>query len=121
MLSGKWTPEEAGVISGSGDARAVLRYQARSVYAVLNVTNPKKPVRVFLLQDGKPLPREDAGVDVQFDAQGAFIDVSEPRMYYLVKNAAFSSHLLTLEPQSRGLDLHSFTYGNNCEQNFDQR
>jgi thiol-disulfide isomerase/thioredoxin len=121
MLSGKWTPEQAGVTSDAAGAKAELRYHARSVYAVISVTNPKKAVRVYLLQDGKPLPREDAGVDVQFDSQGAYIDAAEPRMYYLVKNAAFGSHLLTLDVQSRGFDLHSFTYGNNCQQNFDQR
>ena len=121
LLSGKWRPEQAGVISDSGKAKAELRYHARSVYSVLSVRNPKKPVRVYLLQDGKALLREDAGVDVQFDSQGSYIDVAEPRMYYLAKNTAFGSHLLTLEPQNRGLDLHSFTYGNDCQQNFDPR
>lgn len=121
MLSGKWTPEQAGVTSDGGDAKADLRYHARSLYAVLSVDNPKKAVRVYVLQDGKPLPRGDAGVDVQFDSQGSYIEAGEARMYYLVKNTAFGSHLLTLAPQGRGLDLHSFTYGNNCQQDFDQR
>lgn len=121
MLSGKWRPEQAGVTSQGNQSRATLRYHARSVYAVLSIENPKKPVRIDLFQDGKTLSREDAGVDVRFDSQGAYIDVSEPRMYYLVKNTAFGSHLLTLESQHDGLGLHSFTYGNNCQQNFDQR
>jgi thiol-disulfide isomerase/thioredoxin len=121
MLSGKWRPEQAGVTSEGNDGQAVLRYHARSVYAVLSVANPKQPVRVYLLQDGKSLPPGDAGVDIQFDSQGSYIDVAEPRMYYLVKNAAFGSHLLTLAPRHAGLDLHSFTFGNNCQQNFDQR
>jgi thiol-disulfide isomerase/thioredoxin len=121
MLSGKWTTAQPGVTSESDQSRAVLRYHARSAYAVLSVDNPKKPVRVYLLQDGKPLLREDAGMDVQFGSRGSYIEVSEPRMYYLVKNAAFGSHLLVLEPQTRGFDLHSFTYGNNCQQDFDQR
>jgi Thioredoxin like C-terminal domain len=121
MLSGKWTPEQAGVTSEGGQGQAVLRYHARSVYAVLSVDHPKEPVRVYLLQDGKPLPREDAGVDVLFDSHGAYVDVGEPRMYYLVKNAAFGSHRLNLESQNRGLELHSFTFGNNCQQDFDRR
>ncbi len=121
MLSGVWTPEQAGVTTDKAGAAADLRYHARSVYSVMSVKNPKKPVRVDLLQDGKPLPHEDAGIDVQFDSQGAYIEVSAPRMYYLVKNTAFGSHLLTLKAESPGLDLHSFTYGNNCQQHFDQR
>jgi len=121
MLSGVWTPEQAGVTTDKAGATAELRYHARSVYSVVSVKNPKKPVRVDLLQDGKPLLQEDTGVDVHFDSQGAYIEVSAPRMYYLVKNAAFGSHLLTLKAENPGLDLHSFTYGNNCQQNFDQR
>lgn len=121
MLSGKWTTEQDGVTSEDKEAEAELRYHARSAYAVLGVTNPKRPIRVYLLQDGKPLPQSEAGVDVQFDAQGAFLEVSNPRMYYLLKNDAFSSHLLTLQPQASGFVLHSFTYGNDCQQNFEQR
>jgi hypothetical protein len=41
-------------------------------------------------------------------------------MYYLVKNTAFASHLLALKPEAAGFVLHSFTYGNNCQQDFDQ-
>ncbi|HTV59134.1 MAG TPA: redoxin domain-containing protein [Verrucomicrobiae bacterium] len=120
ILSGKWRTEHGGVISDSTRGIAELRYHARSVYSVLSVTDSKKPVRVYLLQDGKPVPRIDAGVDVRFDSEGSYIEVGEPRMYYLIKNAAFGSHLLELQPNAPGLTLHSFTYGNNCQQNFQQ-
>jgi len=120
MLSGKWMTEQGGVTSEGKGAEAELRYHARSAYAVLSATNPKKPIRVDLLQDGKPLPQTNAGVDVQFDAQGSYLEVGKPRMYYLLKNDAFGSHLLTLKPQAPGFVLHSFTYGNDCQQNFDQ-
>jgi len=121
MLSGKWTTEQDGVTSDDKQGNsAELRYHARSVYAVLSVANEKKPVRVYLLQDGKPIPQNEAGVDLHFDAQGSYLEVSKPRMYYLVKNTAFGSHLLTLEPQASGFVLHSFIYGNNCQQDFDQ-
>jgi alkyl hydroperoxide reductase subunit AhpC len=118
-LSGKWLMEQDGVTSAGKEDKAELRYHARSLYAVLSVDNPKKPVRLNLLQDGKPVGRNEAGVDVEFDQQGSFVNVSQPRMYYLLKNSEFSSHLLALEPQGNGVDLHSFTYGNNCQQNSD--
>lgn len=121
ILSGKWITQQDGVTSADKHGEAQLRYHARSVYAVLSVDNPKKPVRVELLQDGKPLDANDAGVDVHFDSQGSFVEVNEPRMYYLVKNPAFAAHLLALEPQSQDFALHSFTYGNNCQQDFDQK
>jgi thiol-disulfide isomerase/thioredoxin len=121
MFSGRWITEQDGVTSADKHGEAHLRYHARSVYAVLSVANPKKPVRVYLLQDGKPLEQSEAGVDVRFDPQGSYLEVSIPRMYYLVKNTAFGSHLLTLAPQQPDFALHSFTYGNNCQQEFEQK
>jgi thiol-disulfide isomerase/thioredoxin len=118
MFSGKWITQQDGMISDDEHGQAQLRYHARSIYAVLSVANSKKPVRVNLLQDGKPLNQSDAGADVHFDSQGSYLEVDSPRMYDLVKNGAFGSHLLTLEPQTPSFMLHSFTYGNDCQQNF---
>jgi thiol-disulfide isomerase/thioredoxin len=119
-LLGKWLTQQDGVVSESKEDEATLRYHARSVYAVLSVDNPKKPVRLNLLQDGKPLGKDEAGVDVRFDSMGSYIDVSESRMYYLLKNPQFGSHLLILKPQGEDFALHSFTYGNDCQQNFSE-
>jgi thiol-disulfide isomerase/thioredoxin len=121
MFSGHWITQQDGVTSDDKHGEAQLRYHARSVYAVLSVADPKKPVRVYLLQDGKPLDQKSAGVDVHLDAQGSYLDVNTPRMYYLVKNPAFGSHVLTLQPQARDFALHSFTYGNDCQQDFEEK
>lgn len=121
MFSGRWITQQDGVTSAGKHDEAQLRYHARSVYAVLSVSNPKKPVRVYLLQDGKPLNPSEAGIDVHSDSQGSSLEVSSPRMYYLVKNAAFGSHRLVLEPEASDFVLHSFTYGNDCQQDFEQR
>jgi thiol-disulfide isomerase/thioredoxin len=121
MFSGHWITQQDGVTAADQHGEAQLRYHARSVYAVLSLTDSKKPVRVDLQQDGKPLNSSDAGVDVHFDSQGSYLEVSQPRMYYVVKNAGFGSHLLTLKPQASNFTLHSFTYGNDCQQDFEQK
>ncbi len=121
MFSGRWVTRQDGVTSDEKHGMAELRYHARSAYAVLSVENSNKLVRVDLRQDGKPLAQNEAGVDVHFDAQGSYLEVGAPRMYYLVKNTGFGSHLLSLEPEAAGFDLHSFTYGNDCQQDFEQK
>lgn len=121
MFSGEWTTAHDGVTSSDKHGEAQLRYHARSLYAVLSVENPKKPVRIDVLQDGKPLESKEAGVDVQFDSKGSYLEIGSPRMYYLVSNSAFGSHLLTLQPEGPQFTIHSFTYGNNCQQDFEQK
>ncbi len=119
-LEGKWRTEHDGVISADKrGVRASLRYHAHSVYAVMSVDNPKHPIRVYVLQDGQSLTANDAGRDVRFDSGGSYIAVGEPRMYYVIKNRLSGSHLLVLHAQKHGLTLHSFTYGNDCQQDFD--
>jgi thiol-disulfide isomerase/thioredoxin len=120
-LSGRWITQQDGITSAAARATAQLTYHARSVYAVLSVGDRKKPVRVDLLQDGKPVDPSQAGVDLRFDAQGSYFEVSTPRMYYLIKNTSFGSHLLTLAPEHPDFVLHSFTYGNDCQQDFEQK
>jgi thiol-disulfide isomerase/thioredoxin len=114
MLAGKWRVEQDGIVSESHTSAAELRYHARSLYAVLSLTG-KKQVRVNLFQDGSPVPKGSAGPDVKFDAKGAYLDVTDDRMYYLVRSPAFAAHLVALQPEDSGLMLHSFTFGNNCQ------
>jgi thiol-disulfide isomerase/thioredoxin len=114
MLVGRWHIEHDGVTSEGHSDGAEVRYHARSMYAVISLSGAKQ-VRVDVVEDGQPLPKQEAGSDVQFDPKGAYIDVVEPRMYYIIRSPAFSAHLVSLGPDSPGLTLHSFTYGNNCQ------
>lgn len=114
MLMGRWRVEHDGVTSEGHGSSAEVRYHARSLYAVLSSTNSKR-IRVSLFQDGLPLPKDSAGSDVKFDSSGAYVEVTDGRMYYLVRDPAFSAHLVALKPDGAGFTLHSFTYGNNCQ------
>lgn len=101
----------------SGD-ELEMRYHARQLYSVMNVEYGH-PERVYILQDGKNLTPQNKGVDVRFDAEGhSYIEVREPRMYYLVANPKFGSHKVELFPTRAGLTINSFTFGNNCQTHF---
>jgi peroxiredoxin len=114
MLAGRWHIERDGVTDDGHRASAELRYHARSLYAVLSLSGTNH-VRVDIFEDGNPLPKDEAGRDVQFDSKGPYLEVSEARMYYVVRSPAFAAHLVALQPQGSGLTIHSFTYGNNCQ------
>ncbi|MGH9374967.1 MAG: hypothetical protein ACRD1J_02240, partial [Terriglobia bacterium] len=77
------------------------------------------PERLYITQDGKDLTQANKGVDVRFDAQGhSYVEVREPRMYYLIQNPSFGSHTVTLRPSAPGITVNSFTFGNNCQTAF---
>jgi peroxiredoxin len=105
MLAGRWRVEDDGL---------EIRYHARSLYAVLSLDGTKQ-VKVYLFQDGGPLPKNGAGSDVKFDSKGAYVEVTQGRMYYLVRSPKFTAHLISLNPEGPGLTLHSFTFGNDCQ------
>ncbi len=101
----------------SGD-ELEMRYHARQLYAVMNIEHGH-PERVYIRQDGKYLTQKDKGVDVQFDSLGhSYIEVREPRMYYLTANPKFGSHTVELFPTRSGLTINSFTFGNDCQTDF---
>jgi hypothetical protein len=124
-VSGPWEADKNGMTyrgkKNSGEAgpdKLEMRYHARELYAVMNVSHGH-PSSVYIQQDGKDLTADDKGVDVKIDSQGhSYIEVREPRMYYLVENPAFGAHAATLTPTKPGLTVNSFTFGNDCQTKF---
>ena len=91
-------------------AHVYLKYTSSEVNLVIN-PNGVSGFQVILMQDGKYLSPEDAGQDVEFDSQGcSYIVVREPKMYRLIKNKEFGSHLLKLSTKSNGCEIYAFTF-----------
>jgi thiol-disulfide isomerase/thioredoxin len=124
-VQGKWQAYQDGMTyrgkkdkKGNSGGELEMRYHAREMYAVINVSRGH-PERLYITQDGKDLTKENKGVDVEFDDQGhSYIEVREPRMYYLVSNPSFGSHTVILTPTAPGITINSFTFGNNCQTHF---
>ncbi|MBI3912521.1 MAG: redoxin domain-containing protein [Armatimonadetes bacterium] len=71
----------------------------------------ERPVRVWVLQDGKPVARADRGEAIRYTADGrSYVVVDRARMYNLVKNAAFGHRELKLVAQGPGLGVYTFTF-----------
>ena len=95
-----------------------IRYHARESYVVMNASRGR-PSRLYVKQDGKDLTDKDKGVDVEIDPSGhSYIEVRDPRMYYLTQNPSFGSHTLDLFPSKPGLTINSFTFGNYFQTDF---
>lgn len=124
-ISGKWETDPNGMIyegkeqeAAPDSSRMRMKYHATQLYAVMNVAAGKAE-RLYVLQDGKDLTAAGKGTDVQIDAQGhSYIDVNASRMYYVTANPQFGSHVVDLIPTAPGIQIDSFTFGNNCQTDF---
>jgi thiol-disulfide isomerase/thioredoxin len=89
----------------------VIRYHALEVNAVIRPIGTKV-FKVYVTQDGKPVPVSDKGADLHYDAHGeSYIWVDQPRMYQIVYNQKFGSHVLKLASNSPDFALYSYTFG----------
>jgi hypothetical protein len=86
------------------------RYEALEANAVLSSSSGKL-IEVEVLQDGKPLAKEFAGIDVIVTHEGqSILFVDKPRMYQLVRNPQFGEHELKLKTSSPGLEVYAFSF-----------
>ncbi len=111
---GNWVEETESLREGvqvPGQPNAImLRYHALTANAVIK-PELGQPLRVVVLQDGKPIPPADKGADIRYTPTGqSYVLVDTPRMYVLTHLAKYGSHVLTLIPQAQGFGLYSFTF-----------
>ncbi len=111
---GPWLARAEHIESAATDsderAGLALVYAAKEVNLVM-APNGAPEYRLLVGQDGKPVGREDAGEDIEFDEAGrSGVRVNEPRMYKLIRNARFVPRRLELAAVGSGLGLYAFTF-----------
>ncbi len=95
-LQGLFTPTVRNLQhTGNNEGAVLVRFTGAGVNAVFN--NPRgHAYRVHVTLDGLPAPRRTAGADLRFDAQGAYITVTDSRIYHLLLAAPDGAHTLRL-------------------------
>jgi hypothetical protein len=95
-------PDEEGCI--------ILPYHAAEVNVIVKSEDPQA-LQVFVEQDDRSLPRESGGEDITFDEHGkSILEVTDPRMYNLVKNREFGQHTLRLTTRSNAFTVYAFSF-----------
>lgn len=114
-LDGDWLvrPESSQARPGTDakESRARFRYEAAEVNIVLAAGSECPVARLDIAIDGKPVPPDARGADVQAAASGeTFVEVTRPRMYSLVNRNRFAAGVIELKTKSPGLDLFALTF-----------
>ncbi len=107
-LDGLWEANEDNLGAKEGGAAVYLVYTAGAVNIVAKA---EVPAKLFVTMEGKPLPKEFTGSDVNFDAEGkSYVLIDEPRLYNLI-SGDHETALLTLTAEKAGLSFNAFTFG----------
>jgi thiol-disulfide isomerase/thioredoxin len=112
-VKGRWaSTAEYMESAGEGEHILTLKYEATGVNLVMAAPRGGSS-EVLIRQDGKPLARAQKTPDVHFrsvpDGEQSYIAVQQARMYQLVKNQDFGSHILELT-FTPGLAAFAFTF-----------
>ncbi|MBP9762983.1 redoxin family protein [Patescibacteria group bacterium] len=109
VLTGSWNIAREHAENKSPSAKIIYRYNARNVFFV---AASQAPLKVKILRDGKPLPREAAGADIQFEGTDSYVLIDTERLYHLIRDPAdMGEHGLEIQIPAGGLNAYTFTFG----------
>ena len=105
-LEGTWQSNEDN-LEAKSSASVILNFVAHSVNIVAD--SIKDPVEIDVFVDGKYVSKDQAGSDVQFDGERAFVIIDQPQLYNIVEGdyGGYTLKLVTTE----GFTFHAFTFG----------
>lgn len=116
-LIGRWYngPESVRLASTNDEAGSIImNYEAAEVNLVIH-PEAEAGFKVYVEQDGNPLPAENQGQDIQTDSHGkTYLKIDAPRMYNITKNKKFDRHLLKLTSNSNSFGAYAFTFTTMC-------
>ncbi|MDP3734778.1 MAG: thioredoxin family protein [Nanoarchaeota archaeon] len=104
-LRGLWK-SNTDDLEAQGDSSIFLGFTAKSVNIV---AEGEEPVEMDVRLDGKYITPDQAGSDVQFAGERAFVIVDEPRLYNIV-DGGYGTYVLDLRVQ-KGFRFNAFTFG----------
>ncbi len=111
--SGKWMNERQCMrFNGSEkeEGAIFLPYQAKEVNAVM-ASRDGSLCEVTVQQNSQPLPKEIFGEDiVKLLKKQTSLFVDMPRMYAIIRNKEFGSHLLKMITLNPNLEIYSFSF-----------
>lgn len=116
---GAWRrePEAMRLTKANPDHSAFLRVICRGVqvFGLFTPLEHGKPAKYFIRQDGLWLHSGNAGGDIKFDDDGrSYVEATEPKLYWIVKNTDDSEHAVAVMPLERNAAVHSFQFADRC-------
>jgi thiol-disulfide isomerase/thioredoxin len=118
-LAGSWRLKNDGLTISGESGTITLPYHAADVYAVLSPSphsggytrSEHSPLKIEILQDGRPLPVDNYGQDVFKDKDRSMLRIDIPRSYHVAHNSTVRRAELQMRIMETGLTLFAFSFG----------
>ena len=114
-LGGRWH-SHPDCAATAGPAKLFLFYSAAEVNLVASPTQASGLAELIVRRNGEPVPAALRGPDLAVRPDGqTVLRLSRPRMYSLIRAAAFEQALLEIETAVPGVQCFAFTFGSCLE------
>ena len=115
-LQGSWVNELENLrharVTEDYEDYILVNFRASEVNVVLTNADGGEPYEVRVLVGDEPVAQEQAGLDIEWDAEGnSFVTVDEPRMYRIIQLDDFEGHELKLASNSDQFSVFAYTFG----------
>lgn len=115
-FEGEWkVAKEYSAPAGNGISSLLIKYQAKEVNLVIH-PQTESDFKVWVEQDGKPVPKEDRGTDILEENGKTYIYPKEPKMYNVINNSKFGRFTLRLSSDSPSFGAYAFTFTTDCKE-----
>lgn len=114
-LSGYWKAMSEFLEYSSDRSGGYLEifFKGVEANAVLKLGGASGPVKVLIQLDGLDIDKNEAGEDIMWDDNGhSYVEVTEPKMYGLIKADKYIKGRLRLFPAKSPFRIYAFTFGN---------
>lgn len=108
---GRWANDRESLqFWGTEEGYLIFLYDALEVNSVMSAEGGKSS-EFIVEQDGKMLTEDNKGEDIILTTEGqSVLRVTRPRMYNIVRNKEFGSHLVKLRIRSSQASVYTFSF-----------
>ena len=119
-LQGAWTNKIEAIVHSreTTDYSDYLAFTflSRSVNVVIDPAGTPRPFKVLIELDGRPVPLEDAGEDIEYEPDGqSYITVEASKEYRVIELAKWGEREIKLRANSPFFGMSAVTFGSNLD------
>lgn len=109
FLRGAWKSFSEYIELSADSGEVYVNYEAKEVNIVMGPGDEGRQ-EIFIYQNDTPLNKDNMGDCVQLRGGEACVEVTDYKLYNIIKNTQFDRYLLKIRTSSKGLKFFAFSF-----------